>query len=69
MSYPSAPWINKGFAYQSLHLIDLERVRAFVPSDLQIVSVLPGKTLGFFLRRPMGRVQHWNTTKWLLRLR
>jgi acetoacetate decarboxylase len=54
MTYPAAPWINKGFAYQSLHLIDIERARAFVPKDLQIVSVLPGKTLGVFFTAAYG---------------
>jgi acetoacetate decarboxylase len=54
MSYPSAPWINKGFAYPSLHLIDVERARAFVPNDLAIVSVLPGKTLGVVLAAAYG---------------
>jgi hypothetical protein len=54
MSYPSAPWINKGFAYQSIHLIDVERARAFVPNDLRIVSVLPGKTLGVFFAAAYG---------------
>lgn len=46
MTYPSAPWTLKGFAVQTLQLVDTARARAFVPPGLTIVSVLPGKTLG-----------------------
>jgi acetoacetate decarboxylase len=46
MTYPPAPWNLYGNALQSFHLIDLENAKALVPSDLEIVSVLPGKTLG-----------------------
>lgn len=46
MTYPSAPWTLKGFAVQTLQLVDTARARAFVPPNLTIVSVLPGKTLG-----------------------
>jgi acetoacetate decarboxylase len=46
MTYPPAPWDLYGDAVQSFHLVDLERAKALVPSDLEIVSVLPGKTLG-----------------------
>jgi acetoacetate decarboxylase len=46
MTYPPAPWNLYGNALQSFHLIDFEKAKAIVPSDLEIVSVLPGKTLG-----------------------
>lgn len=46
MSYPSAPWLLKGFAVQTLLLVDTAQARRFVPPDLDIISVLPGKTLG-----------------------
>ena len=46
MTYPSAPWRLKGFAVQTLHLVDSAQARSFVPPELDIVSVLPGKTLG-----------------------
>jgi acetoacetate decarboxylase len=46
MTYPPAPWHLYGNALQSFHLIDWESAKALVPSDLEIVSVLPGKTLG-----------------------
>ena len=46
MFYPAAPWQLYGTALQSLHAIDLTTARQFVPSDFEIVPVLPGKTLG-----------------------
>jgi acetoacetate decarboxylase len=46
MSYPSAPWDLQGYAIQTLQLLDVDRVRPLVPSELEIVSLLPGKTLG-----------------------
>jgi acetoacetate decarboxylase len=46
MTYPSAPWTLKGYAVQTLRFVDSVQARCFVPSDLYIVSVLPGKTLG-----------------------
>jgi hypothetical protein len=46
MSYPSAPWTLQGYAIQTLQLTDVERVRPFIPPEFEIVSVLPGKTLG-----------------------
>lgn len=46
MIYPPAPWNLKGYAIQTLNLLDIERSRQVIPSELKIVSVLPGKTLG-----------------------
>jgi hypothetical protein len=46
MSYPPAPWTLKGFAVQTVQLIDVERSRPFIPEELEIVSVWPGKTIG-----------------------
>jgi acetoacetate decarboxylase len=46
MSYPPAPWHLYGTALQSLHPIDLATARQFVPLDFDLVSVLPGKTIG-----------------------
>jgi hypothetical protein len=45
MPYPPAPWTLKGQSLQSLHLVDISKSRLFVPSELDIVSVLPGKTI------------------------
>ena len=46
MSYPSAPWVLKGYALCAVHLIDIDKARPLVPSELEIISVWPGKTLG-----------------------
>ncbi|HEY9735466.1 MAG TPA: acetoacetate decarboxylase family protein [Trichocoleus sp.] len=46
MAYPSAPWSLNGLALTTLHLLDVDRVRSHIPSELSIVSVLPGKTIG-----------------------
>lgn len=46
MSYPSAPWTLKGYAIQTLQLIEIEQVRSSIPPEFEIVSVLPGKTIG-----------------------
>ncbi|HAA28493.1 MAG TPA: acetoacetate decarboxylase, partial [Cyanobacteria bacterium UBA8553] len=45
MPYPSAPWTLQGYALQTLQLIDVERVRPLIPSEFEIVCVLPGKTV------------------------
>jgi hypothetical protein len=41
MTYPSAPWPLQGDAVHTLQLMDRVRARAFVPSALDITSVLP----------------------------
>lgn len=46
MTYPSPPWQLQGFGFQTLHLIDSQKARLFIPPELEIVSVFPGKTLG-----------------------
>lgn len=46
MSYPQAPWTLKGFAFQTLHLVDIAIASPFIPPGLAIVSAAPGKTLG-----------------------
>jgi acetoacetate decarboxylase len=46
MLYPPAPWKLQGYAIATLQLIDIARVRPLVPAELEIISVLPGKTLG-----------------------
>ncbi len=46
MSHPQAPWSLKGFAFQTLHLIDIATASPFIPPALAIVSAAPGKTLG-----------------------
>lgn len=46
MTYPQAPWTLQGYAIVTLQLIDIVRVRALIPSELDIISVWPGKTVG-----------------------
>ncbi len=46
MNYPPAPWKLQGYATQTLNLVDIDRVRRFVPPELDIVAILPGKTIG-----------------------
>lgn len=46
MAYPQAPWKLQGYALQTVKVIDIERVRPFIPSELEILSVWPGKTVG-----------------------
>src|SRR5919199_4290949 len=46
MPYPAPPWTLQGYALQTLQLIDVERVRPLIPPEFDIVSVLPGKTIG-----------------------
>lgn len=44
--YPPAPWRLRGWAVQSLHLVDIAAVRPILPPGLRIVPVAPGRTLG-----------------------
>lgn len=37
-----------------LHLIDIKRVRPFIPEELTIKTILPGKTLGLVFMTSMG---------------
>lgn len=46
MTYPPAPWHLQGYAIQTLNFLDIKTSRCFIPSELEIVSILPGKTLG-----------------------
>lgn len=46
MGYPQTPWTLKGYAIQTLHLLDVDKVRSLIPSELKIFSVFPGKTIG-----------------------
>ncbi|MEA5514268.1 acetoacetate decarboxylase family protein [Nodularia sp. UHCC 0506] len=62
MSYPSAPWTLKGNAVQTLHLVNIDRVRPLVPSELNIISVWPGKTIGgvYLSKYGSGSVLEYN---------
>ncbi len=46
MTYPKAPWKLQGYGFQTLHGLDIDRVCSLIPSSLELVPVLPQKTLG-----------------------
>ena len=46
MSYPAAPWPLQGFALLTLQLVECDRVRPYLPAELDIVSILPNLTIG-----------------------
>lgn len=46
MTFPQAPWTLQGYAIIALHLLNIDRVRHLIPSELEIITVWPGKTLG-----------------------
>jgi acetoacetate decarboxylase len=46
MPYPQPPWTLKGYAIQTLQLVDIDQARSTLPDALEIVSVFPGKTIG-----------------------
>jgi len=46
MTYPPAPWTLKGYAVQTVQLVDIENCRPLIPPELEVVSVWPGKTIG-----------------------
>ncbi len=62
MIYPPAPWKLQGYAIATLQLIDVARVRPLVPSELEIISVFPGKTLGgiYISSYGLGSVMEYN---------
>jgi acetoacetate decarboxylase len=62
MLYPPAPWNLQGYAIATLQFVDVARVRPLVPSELEIVSLLPGKTLGgiYISSYGLGSVMEYN---------
>ncbi|MEG4283650.1 acetoacetate decarboxylase family protein [Microcoleus sp. A006_D1] len=62
MVYSPAPWHLQGYAVQTLQLVDVARVRPLVPSELEIVCLLPGKTLGgiYISSYGLGSVMEYN---------
>ena len=62
MNYPPAPWQLRGYATQTLNLVDIDRVRRFVPPELDIVAILPGKTIGsiYISEYQLGSVLTYN---------
>jgi acetoacetate decarboxylase len=62
MNYPPAPWQLQGYATQTLNLVDIDLVRQLVPPELDIVAVLPGKTIGsvYISEYQLGSVLTYN---------
>lgn len=53
--YPAPPWRLRGTALVRLQTLPIEAVRKWLPSSLDIVPVLPGRTLGtLYLARYIG---------------
>jgi len=61
MTYPPAPWKVQGYALQTVQFIDIARSRPLVPPELDIVALLPGKTLAgvFFAHYGPGLVMEY----------
>ena len=62
MPYPTPPWFLQGHALLALHLVEVSRVRQLVPPEFNVISVLPGKTLGgvYFSRYEPGSVLQYS---------
>jgi acetoacetate decarboxylase len=62
VTYPSAPWTLRGRSTQALFLVDVDIASLFVPKEVDVVSVLPGKTLGgiYLARYGAGSVLEYN---------
>lgn len=58
MNYPPAPWTLKGHGYVTLHLVDFSDAAKVIPKDLEIVQVLPGKTIGGLV---LGKYEYGST--------
>ena len=62
MLYPPAPWKLEGYAIATLQLVDVALVRPLVPSELEIISLFPGKTMGgiYISSYGLGSVMEYN---------
>jgi hypothetical protein len=49
VAYPPPPWRLAGPAAIALGTVDIERARHYVPDDLEIVAVRPGRTAAAFV--------------------
>lgn len=49
VAYPPPPWRLAGPAAIAIGLVDVEQARPFVPDDLEIVHVRPGRTAAAFV--------------------
>ncbi len=46
MSYPAAPWTLHGESFLTLHPIDIAKAKPYIPREVDVFSIFPGKTLG-----------------------
>jgi acetoacetate decarboxylase len=46
ITFPPLPWTLKGDAFISVGLVDIEEAKKYVPYDMKIISIIPGKTFG-----------------------
>ena len=62
MVYPQPPWTLQGRAILAASLLSVKRVRPFIPPELEIINVLPGKTVGglYFAHYGSGSVLEYN---------
>jgi hypothetical protein len=62
ISYPPAPWYLQGYAIQTLQLVDARLAQDWIPPELKIISILPGKTLGsiYVSRYETGSILAYN---------
>ena len=58
MQYPPAPWTLKGHGFLTLHLVDFSSAAKIIPKNLEIVQVLPGRTIGGLV---LGRYESGST--------
>lgn len=61
-AYPAAPWQLQGIAFVTYHLIDVAIAQSFIPSDLEVFAVFPGKTLGgtYWAQYTAGSILEYN---------
>ena len=45
-SYPPPPWYLQGYGFLTIQLLDIDKISSYIPVALDIVPILPGKTLG-----------------------
>ncbi|MBD5634858.1 MAG: acetoacetate decarboxylase family protein [Candidatus Eremiobacteraeota bacterium] len=59
-TFPPAPWELGGWGIATLGLVDSRAAAAFVPPGAQLVSILPGKTVGglFFVSYDRGSLRY-----------
>jgi hypothetical protein len=62
MTYPQPPWTLQGHAVFAASLLNVQQVRPFIPPELEIINVLPGKTLGglYFAHYGSGSVLEYS---------